>query len=52
MRPEDVEFSLKRAVRRNGSPAFILTQFGWDADNAGDLIEVADERHVRLTIVG
>ena len=28
VRPEDVEFSLKRAVRRNGSPAFILTQFG------------------------
>ena len=51
VRPEDVEFSLERAVERNGTPAFILTQFGWHADNVGDLVEVVDERHVRITIV-
>ena len=51
VRPQDVEFSLERAVRRNGSPAFILTQFGWNADNVGDLVEVVDERHVRLHIL-
>ena len=51
VRPEDVAFSLDRAVRRNGSPAFILTQFGWNADNVGNLVEVVDEREVRLTIV-
>ena len=32
------------------SPAFIITQFGWNADNVGELIEVVDERHVRITI--
>ena len=51
VRPQDVEFSLERALRRNGSPAFILTQFGWHADNVGDLVEVIDERHVRITTV-
>ena len=51
VRPEDVEFTLERAVRRSGSPAFILTQLGWNADNVGDLVEVVDERHVRITVV-
>ena len=36
VRPEDVEFSLERVVRRGGSPAFILTQLGWNADNVGE----------------
>ena len=49
--PRDVEFSLERAVRLDGSPAFILTQFGWHADNVGELVEVIDERHVRLHIL-
>ncbi|MDE0024025.1 MAG: ABC transporter substrate-binding protein [Spirochaetaceae bacterium] len=51
VRPEDVEFSLERAVQRAGSPAFILTQFGWSADNVGGLVEVVDEHHVRITVV-
>ena len=51
VRPQDVEFSLERAVRLDGSPAFILTQFGWHADNVGDLVEVVDERHVRLHVL-
>ena len=51
VRPEDVEFSLERVIRRNGSPASIAAQFGWTADNVGGLIEVVDERRVRLTIV-
>ena len=51
VRPEDVEFSLERAVRRGESPAFILTQFGWNADNVGELVEVVDERRLRITVV-
>ena len=51
VRAQDVEFSLERAVRRNGLPAFILTQFGWHADNVGELVEVVDGRHVRITVV-
>ena len=51
VRPEDVEFSLERAVRRDWFPAFIVTQFGWNADNVAEMVEVVDERHVRLTIL-
>ena len=51
VRPEDVEFSLERVVKRNGLPAFIVTQFGWNTDNVGELIEVEDERHVRIELV-
>ena len=48
--PEDVEFSLERAVFLDRSSAFIITQFGWNADNVGALIEVVDDRHLRITI--
>ncbi len=36
---EDVEFSLQRAVILNKTPSFILTQFGFTADNAADTIK-------------
>ena len=51
VRPEDVEFSLERVVRLDGSPAFIVTQFGWNADNVGALVEVVDGRRVRITVI-
>ena len=51
VRPEDVEFSLERVVKLNKTPAFIVTQFGWNADNVDDLVEVVDDRHVSVTIV-
>ena len=51
VRPEDVEFSLERVVKLNKTPSFIITQLGWKADNVEDLIEVIDDRHVRVTIV-
>ena len=52
VRPQDVEFSLERAVLVDRSPAFIVTQFGWNADNVGELIEVVDDRHVRIPAIG
>ena len=51
VRPEDVEFSLERVVKLDKTPAFIVTQFGWNADNVDDLVEVVDDRHVSVTIV-
>ena len=51
VRPEDVEFSLERVVKLDKTPAFILTQLGWNADNVEERVEVVDERHVRVTIV-
>ena len=50
VRPEDVEFSLERVVKLNKTPAFIITQFGWNADNVDDLVKVIDEDHVSVTI--
>jgi peptide/nickel transport system substrate-binding protein len=48
--PEDVEFSLERVVKLNKTPAFIITQFGWNAENVDDLIRVVDDEHVSVTI--
>ncbi len=50
VRPEDVEFSLERVVKLNKTPAFIITQFGWNPDNVDDLVQVVDAEHVRVTI--
>lgn len=43
----DVEFSLRRAVILNKTPSFILTQFGFTADNVGDAI-VADGNTITI----
>jgi len=50
VRPEDVAFSLRRVVKLNKTPAFILAQFGWTPDNVDELIEVVGSRQVRLRI--
>ncbi|MFZ7092620.1 ABC transporter substrate-binding protein [Primorskyibacter sp. 2E233] len=44
----DVEFSLRRAVVLNKTPSFILTQFGFTADNVAETI-VADGNTVTIT---
>ncbi|MEM9523667.1 MAG: ABC transporter substrate-binding protein [Pseudomonadota bacterium] len=48
VRAEDVEFSLRRAVVLNKTPSFILTQFGFTADNVARTI-VAEGDEVRIT---
>ncbi|WMT88978.1 ABC transporter substrate-binding protein [Pelagibacterium sp. H642] len=40
VRPEDVLFSFKRVVALDLTPAFILTQLGWTADNIEEMITV------------
>lgn len=47
---EDAAFSLTRAVTLGKSPAFILRQFGWTAENAADRIRAADERTLVLRV--
>ncbi|WP_187431119.1 putative D,D-dipeptide-binding periplasmic protein DdpA [Roseobacter fucihabitans] len=39
VRAEDAEFSLRRAVILNKTPSFILTQFGFTAENVEDTIK-------------
>lgn len=48
IRAEDVEFSLRRVVILNKTPSFILTQFGFTADNVEQTI-VADGNTVTIT---
>jgi peptide/nickel transport system substrate-binding protein len=49
VRPEDVIFSLTRAVKLNKSPAFILNELGWKADKVDKAIEKVDDSTVKLT---
>lgn len=46
---EDVVFSLRRVVKLNKTPAFIVTQFGWKPENVDSLI-VVDGDKAKVTI--
>jgi peptide/nickel transport system substrate-binding protein len=48
VRAKDAEFSLRRVVLLNKTPSFILTQFGFTADNVKDTI-VAEGNTLRIT---
>jgi len=50
VRAEDVAWSLQRVVKLNKTPAFIITQFGWDAENVDELVKATDDGHVQITI--
>src|SRR5262249_34866091 len=41
---QDAEYSVRRAVILNKTPAFILTQFGLNAKNANEAIRATDDR--------
>jgi peptide/nickel transport system substrate-binding protein len=47
---EDAEFSLRRAVILDKTPSFILTQFGFTADNVEETIVATDENTLVLTL--
>jgi peptide/nickel transport system substrate-binding protein len=48
VRPEDVIFSLSRAVKLNKSPAFILNELGWTSENVDGQLTKVDDTHVKL----
>ena len=50
VRAEDVAWSLQRVVKVNKTPAFIVTQFGWTADNVDSLVKAVDNDHVQIII--
>lgn len=50
VRAEDVAWSLRRVVKLNKTPAFIVTQFGWTAENVDGLIKTLDGRRFSVTI--
>ncbi|WP_413712315.1 ABC transporter substrate-binding protein [Rhizobium sp. Rhizsp82] len=49
VRPEDVVFSLTRAVKLNKSPAFILNELGWKPETVDSAVTKVDDKHVKLT---
>jgi peptide/nickel transport system substrate-binding protein len=47
---EDIAFSLQRTVILNKTPAFLITQFGWTADNVKSLVKAVDDNTFQMTI--
>jgi peptide/nickel transport system substrate-binding protein len=50
VRAEDVAWSLQRVVKLNKTPAFIVTQFGWNAENVDSLVQAIDDSRLQITI--
>ncbi len=46
---KDVEYSLRRAVAMEKTPSFILTQFGFNADNMEETLVATDDMTFQLT---
>ncbi|RTF89316.1 ABC transporter substrate-binding protein [Serratia marcescens] len=49
LRPEDVIFSLVRAVKLNKAPSFILGEFGWTPDNVEQQLKKVGDNQVQLS---
>jgi peptide/nickel transport system substrate-binding protein len=47
---EDVAFSLQRVVKLNLTPGFVLTQFGWNADNVEKMIHATGEYSLEIVL--
>jgi peptide/nickel transport system substrate-binding protein len=47
---EDVAFSLQRVVKLNLTPGFVLTQFGWNADNVEKMIHATGEYSLAIVL--
>ncbi len=47
---EDVAFSLHRVIKLDKTPAFILSQLGWTADNVESLVKAKDELTAEITV--
>ncbi|HME21165.1 MAG TPA: ABC transporter substrate-binding protein [Acetobacteraceae bacterium] len=47
---DDMAFSLQRVVIMNKTPAFLLTQLGWNKDNVKSLITAPDASTLKFTI--
>lgn len=50
VRAEDAVWSLRRVVKLNKTPAFILTQLGWTPENVDELIRVTGDGAFAITI--
>ncbi len=46
----DVAYSFARVVKADKTPAFLLTQFGWDAENVDSMVVAVDDLTFQMTI--
>ena len=47
---DDIAFSLQRVIKLNLTPAFLIAQFGWTADNVDSLVKAVDPQTFQMTI--
>lgn len=47
---QDVAFSLQRVVKLNKTPGFIITQFGFNADNVEKMVRALDDHTVEMKL--
>ncbi|CTQ52084.1 putative D,D-dipeptide-binding periplasmic protein DdpA precursor [Roseibium album] len=48
---QDVAYSLGRAVKLDKTPAFIIKQIGWTADNVDEAVVAVDDQTVQINIL-
>ena len=46
----DAAFSLRRAVKLDKTPAFLIQQHGWDKTNVDQLVQAVDDQTLKITI--
>ena len=47
----DVAYSLGRAIKLDKTPAFILKQIGWTADNVDEAVKAIDDQTVEINVL-
>ncbi|MBV8288281.1 MAG: ABC transporter substrate-binding protein, partial [Hyphomicrobiales bacterium] len=47
---EDAAFSLKRVVKLDKTPAFLIDQLGWTKDNVDAMVKAVDDSTLQVTI--
>ena len=46
----DAAYSLQRVIKLNKSPAFLISQLGWDKDNVDKMVKAVDDSTLEITI--
>ena len=50
VRAEDAAFSLRRVIKLDKTPAFIITQLGWTKDNVDQMVKAPDDTTLQFTV--
>jgi len=50
VRAEDAAFSLRRVVKLDKTPAFLIEQLGWTKDNVDSMVKAVDDTTLQFTV--